>query len=61
MISLASIISAFASSVKEAGAVMSPFSILIAIIGVSWMYSNGTANKMSMYLLLEFPQIVISK
>lgn len=51
MISLVSIFSAFASSVKEAGTMMSPFSILIAIIGISGMYSDGTVNKMWMYLL----------
>lgn len=51
MISMVAVLSALASSVKEAGTLISPFSILIAVIGIAGMFTNGASKKIALYLV----------
>lgn len=51
IVTLISIISAFAKSVKEAGTYISPLMIVVMIIGLSGMFSDGVAAEPYYYLI----------
>lgn len=51
MISMVSVLSALAASVKEAGTLISPFSILIAVIGIAGMFTSSVSENKFLYLV----------
>ncbi|MGN0484725.1 MAG: ABC transporter permease [Lachnospiraceae bacterium] len=51
LISAISILSALAKSVKEAGTAISPLMILVMIVGVTSMMSNGAPKNPALYLI----------
>ena len=57
MISVVTVISGMASSVKEAGTIVSPLTILIAIIGVSGMFASDFAKKTVAYVIPLFNSV----
>ncbi len=50
-ISLISVISAFSKTVKEAATSVTPFMIIVMLIGVSAMFGNGAAVERAWYLV----------
>ena len=50
-ITLISIVSAFAKSVKEAGTMVAPLMIVVMLVGVSSMYQNETKAEFFWYLI----------
>ena len=51
IVGMISVISAFAKSVKEAGTMASPLMILVSIIGVTNMMSNGMLKELYWYII----------
>lgn len=51
MISAISVISAFAKTVKEASTMIMPLMIVVMLVGVSGMFSQGTATNPALYLI----------
>lgn len=51
MISAIAVISAFAKTVKEASTMIMPLMIIVMLIGVSGMFTGGTATNPIMYLI----------
>lgn len=51
IISLISIISAFAKSVKEAGTFISPLMIIVIVVGLSGMFGSGASKDLYAYFI----------
>ena len=51
IVSLISIISAFAKTIKEATTAVTPFMIVVMLIGVTGMFSQGAPKEFSLYLI----------
>lgn len=51
IISLISVVSAYAKNVKEAGTYVSPLMIIIMIVSISTMFGNGTPQENYWYLI----------
>ena len=51
IISLISVISAYAKSVKEAGTLVSPLMIIVMVIGITAMFGNGAKTDIYWYLI----------
>ncbi len=51
MVSAIAVISAFAKTVKEASTMIMPLMIVVMLVGVSGMFSQGTATNPAMYLI----------
>ena len=51
MVSAIAVISAFAKTVKEASTMIMPLMIIVMLVGVSGMFTGGTASDAAMYLI----------
>ncbi len=51
IVTLISIISAFAKSTKEAGTYITPLMIVVILIGISGMFTNGVKTELFYYLI----------
>lgn len=51
MISLTSIVSVLARSIKEASSSMAPLTILVALVGISGMYNQNGSNRLIHYII----------
>ncbi|MCL1852970.1 MAG: ABC transporter permease subunit [Peptococcaceae bacterium] len=51
MVSLISIISAFAKTVKEATTTVTPFVLVVALVGLSAMFSGGAQRELLYYMI----------
>lgn len=51
MISLTAIVSVLARSIKEASSSMAPFTILVALVGISGMYNQNGSNRLIHYII----------